>query len=153
MRWQLTLPVSDDLGCLWKFLTIVWSVGAHYLWEKLNFQDYQDESVLRPVQGGSPHGTVFPQYSRTTPSSFLLLRYNFCISLLFSNKSKSLENFWSRKMLRFMNNVMPWETHFVVNIWKKTTSVRWTVGKEGSCHLCTTWQLNSWAMHRHLASC
>lgn len=35
MTWQLTLPVSDDLGCLWKFLTIVWSVGAHYLWEKL----------------------------------------------------------------------------------------------------------------------
>lgn len=152
MTWQLTLPVSDDLGCLWKFLTIVWSVGAHYLWEKL--PELSGRISTETSSGwNSPMGLYFYNIPEPLPLPFCFWDTISVFPFYFSNKSTSLENFLSRKMPRFMNNVMPWETHFVVNIWKKNTSVRWTVGKGGSCHLCTTWQLDSWAMHRHLASC
>lgn len=75
----------------------------------------------------------------------------FVFPLYFSSR-KSLEKFVSRKMLRFMKDIMPWETLFVVNIYKNT-SVRWLWEMEGSCHLCTIWQLTSCGIHRHLLSC
>lgn len=79
----------------------------------------------------SPMGLYFYNIPEPLPLPLYFWDTISVFPFYFSNKSTSLENFLSRKMLRFMNNVMPWETHFVVNIWKKKHFCEVNCGKGG----------------------